>query len=96
MTRLPSVDRTTQQSEMAVFASLGLAAVLMISLALIQMTKFVACSDRIAAALTLQPAGFAGVSPEADGKIVFTNTVWPAGERANAPAGSPDQVLPPA
>lgn len=96
MTRLPCGGRTTQQSELAVFASLGLAGVLMISLALLQMTKYVAGSDRIAVALMLQPAGLVGVSPRDDGKMVLTNTVRPVGERANAPAGSPDRVLPPA
>ena len=38
MTRLPCCDRTTVRSELAVFASLGLAGVMMVALALFQVT----------------------------------------------------------
>lgn len=92
MTRLPSVDRTTQQSELAVFASLGLAGVVMVALALIQTTKYVAGSDRIAAALASPPTVFTTALPSDPAKPGVTNAATPAGERASAPAVAPDKV----
>ena len=92
MNRLPSCDRTTQRSEMAVYASLGLAAVVMISLALVQTTKYVAGSDQIAAALSPQSAALATTTPAGGGKTILTNAAKPPGARATAPAVSPDKV----
>ncbi len=90
MNQLPGCDRTTQRSETAVYASLGLAAVLMVALALVQTSKYVAGSDRIAAALAPQPAALATTADV--GKNVVTNTAKPAGERANVPVPAPDKV----
>ena len=71
MNRLPGCDRVTRRSEVAVFLSLGLAGVTMISLALTQMTRFVTGSDRIAAALSA-PAAVAE-TPVQVGKPQLTN-----------------------
>ena len=51
MNRLPCCDRATRRSEVVVFLSLGLAGMMMVALTAVQMTKFVAGSDRITAAL---------------------------------------------
>ena len=48
------------RSEMAVFLCLGLAGVMMVSLALNRMTRFVTESDRIAAALAGRPSPASG------------------------------------
>ena len=53
MNRLPGHDQTTQRSELLVFASLGFAGVMLIALAAVQMTEFVASRDRMVAALTV-------------------------------------------
>jgi hypothetical protein len=56
MNRLPGYDRGTRRSERVVFLSLGLAGLATISLAVAQMAKFVAGSDRIVAALSARSA----------------------------------------
>lgn len=62
MNRLPSYDRGTRRSEMAVFLSLGLAGLATLSLAAAEMARFVAGSDRIVAALSAPPAAVEGAS----------------------------------
>ena len=84
MNRLPSWDRTTRRSELAVFASLGLAGVLMVALAAAQMTKFVAGSDRLAAALAGRAESLAVATPAENGRAVATNLLRPADARAAA------------
>jgi hypothetical protein len=74
MNRLPGYDRATRRSERAVFLSLGLAGLATISLAVAQMAKFVAGSDRIVAALTAPPAAVECASDPAS-KTVPTNFV---------------------
>lgn len=74
MNRLPCCDLTTQRSELAVFASLGFVGVMMVALAAAQMTKFVAGSDRMTAALagrTMSPV----VTPLADERRAATTNV---------------------
>jgi hypothetical protein len=62
-----------------VFVSLSLAGVMMVSLALSEMTRFVADSDRVAAAFSGNPAAFAERMPVHVGKTQFTNvTAGPA------------------
>lgn len=56
MNRLPGDDQTTQRSELLVFASLGFAGVMLIALATVQMTEFVASRDGVVAALTVPSA----------------------------------------
>lgn len=77
------------RSELAVFAGLGLAVVMMIALALVQTTKFVAGSDRIAAALSGRQASLAGTVPAAAGRTIATNLAMPAARHAN------DRIRPP-
>ena len=56
MNRLPCCDRTTHRLEFAGFASLGLAGVMMVALALAPMSGFVTGRDRMAAARAGQAA----------------------------------------
>jgi hypothetical protein len=91
MNRLPGCDRTTARSEMALFASLGLAGLLMVALATVEMSGFVAGSDRIAAALNGQPS-VATAEPDGGSKTAATNRVSPATERANVPLQVPGKV----
>jgi hypothetical protein len=51
MNRLPFSDRTTCRSELAVFASLGFAGVLMVVLATSQVTRLTGSGDHIATGL---------------------------------------------
>jgi hypothetical protein len=51
MNRLPVSDRTTCRSELAVFASLGFAGVLMVALATSQATRLTGGGDHIATGL---------------------------------------------
>jgi len=85
MNLLPSCDRTTQRSELAVFLSLGLAGVMMILLATAQMTSFVAGSDLLNAALTGRPAPLmAPAQADANGAGV-TNVSGPRAVGASVP-----------
>jgi hypothetical protein len=84
MNRLPGGDPTTRWSESVVFASLGLAGVLMVALAAAQMTKFVAGSDRVAAALAGRPASLAVATPADDALAVATDVSGPVDSRAAA------------
>jgi len=92
MNRLPSCDETTRRSELAVFGGLGLAVVMMVSLALVQTAKFVAGSDRIAAALSERQESLANTAPAGGGKTVATNVVSPASPRANVRTATPGKV----
>ncbi len=65
MHTLPGFDRTTRRSEFAVFVTLGLAGVLLVGLALAQMTEFVAERDPHVGALGTPRAETAGRIPEA-------------------------------
>jgi hypothetical protein len=84
MNRLPCCDRTTHQSELAVFASLGLAGVIMVALALAQMSQFVAGSDRMTAALTVRRAPLATATPVE----IRLNGATNLSGRADAPAAT--------
>lgn len=90
MNRLPCCDRTTRRSELAACASLGLAGVMMVALAVVQMTKFVAGADQIAAAVQSPQAALAGAAREI--KAVVTNTVESPAQRAAVPAVIPGKV----
>ena len=90
--RLPAGDHTTRQAETAVFASLGLAALLMILMALVEAHKFVAGSSQIAAALNAKQKSLAAAPPAPEGKIIATNAVVPGRRPAGTPATSPDKV----
>ena len=80
------------RSELAVFASLGVAAVIMLSLTLVQTTKFVAGSDRIAAALSGRQESLAQTAPTNDGKTVATNVTLPATQQAGTRTRTPGKV----
>ena len=82
MNRLPCCDRTTHRSELAVFASLGLAGVMMVALALAQMSQFVAGGDRMTAALTIQDAPLATAAKAEVSLNVATNVNRRAEARA--------------
>ena len=69
MNRLPCFDQTTQRLEAAVFASLGFAGVLMVSLALVETSRFVANHDQIAAALS-KPQELLAATPAGGGTTV--------------------------
>jgi hypothetical protein len=88
MNRLPCCDRTTQRSELAVFASLGFAGVVMVALALVQMTRFVASADQVAAAVQMRQAAPTAAAAR-DSKIVVTNAVE---TRTAGPGMAPDKV----
>ena len=90
--RLPGGDRTTQRLETAVFTSLSLAAGLTIGMALVEVTKFVAGSGQIAAALSARQQSLAAAPPAPGGKNAVTNAVAPAGSRAGASRLSPGKV----
>jgi len=92
MNCLPSGDRTTQRSELAVFASLGLAGVMVVLLAVSQTSRFVADSDRIGAALAGRPASPLLASPADDSQSIVTNKAAPGQYRAAASASSPGEV----
>lgn len=92
MTRLPSSDRLTQHAELAVFASLGLAGVLTVSLALIQVTKYVAGGDQVAVVLGGPPTASTTAFPADAAKPSVTNAANPTGERASTPTVAPDKV----
>jgi hypothetical protein len=77
---------------LAVFASLGVAALIMLSLALVQTTKFVAGSDRIAAALSERQESLATTAPANDGKTIATNATLPAAQQAGARTRTPGKV----
>jgi len=77
---------------LAVFAGLGLATVMMVALALVQTTKFVAGSDRIAAALSGRQESLASTAPTHDGKTIATNVAAPAAQQAGARARTPGKV----
>ena len=64
------------------FASLGLAGVMMVAMAAAQMTKFVAGSDRITAALAIQRAPLAVATPADASRTGTTNASRPADAHA--------------
>lgn len=70
MNLLPGLDGATRRSELAVFISLGFAGVLMVALAAVQMTRFVADSDRM------------GAAPTDNSRIVSNNVCGPVNARA--------------
>jgi hypothetical protein len=85
MNRLPCCDQTTRRSELAVFASLGLAGVMLVVFAAAQMTKFVAGSDRLTAALADRAESPAVVTPADDSRSAATDVSAPANSRAASP-----------
>lgn len=89
--RLPAGDPPTQCSEAAVFASLGLVAVLTISFALLEMTRFVAGSPSIATALTRAPRTVAVIAP-ATAPNAVTNLVQPHNDRVAARPTPPNKA----
>jgi hypothetical protein len=74
MNRLPFSDRTTCRSELAVFASLGFAGVLMVALATSQMARLVGGGDQIS-------AGIEAASLTDSNRAVATKVSGPAGSR---------------
>ncbi len=82
MNRLPCCDRTTGRSELAVFASPGSPGVMIVALAAAQMTKFVAGSDRMTAALAGQTEPLAVATAAMDNRNVATKVSGPADSRA--------------
>ena len=71
--------------EMAVFAGLGFAGVFMLSLALIETSRFVAGSDQIAAALANPRESLAAASANG-GNAVATNLMISRRQRIRGPA----------
>jgi len=65
--------------------------VLMVSLAVVQMTKFVAGADRVAAAVQVRQAALADAAAR-EAKTTVTNTVNAESQRAAAPAIIPGKV----
>jgi hypothetical protein len=89
MNRLPCCDRTTRRSETAVFASLGLAGLISISVAASAFVKFVGGSDRPAlrdAAFT-EPSGSVAGAPAA-----LTNVTIIQSRRTPTATATPGKV----
>ena len=82
MNRLPCCDLTTRRSELVVFASLGLVGVMMVAFAATQMTKFVAGSDRMTAALAGRTGSLAVATLAEESRTGGTNASGPAAARA--------------
>ena len=82
MKRLPCCDRPTCRSEFAVFAALGFAGVLMVALAVTQVTKFAERGDPI-------PAGLEAASPLDHTRPVASKMGGPTAERATLSDLSP-------
>lgn len=87
MNRLPCYDRTTRRAERAVFASLGLAAIVTIALAVSDAARFISARDCIAAALSVKPApALARKGPQHEANTTLTNaTSNQTGRRPTAP-----------
>jgi hypothetical protein len=64
---LPGFDRTTERSEFAVFVTLGLAGVMLVGLALAQMTEFIGERDPLLGALGAPRSETAGKITEEPG-----------------------------
>lgn len=75
-------------SELTVFASLGLAGVLVVALAAARMTKFVTGSDRMTTALAGRAFSLAVTKPADERRAVVTNV----GESARAGAAARDHT----
>ena len=92
MNRLPGCDRTTHRSELAVFASLGLAGALMVALALAQMSQFVADSEHVTAALTPQRAPLTNAASAHVGRVGGDKVNQPAAARGGARGSATDKA----
>ena len=85
----------TRRSELAVFASLGLAGIVMVVFAAAQMTKFVAGSDRMTAALAGRTGSLAVATLAEESRTGGTNASGTGVTRtvtSAAPVALPDET----
>jgi len=92
MKRLPDYNQNTRRAELAVFLSLGAAAILTIAFAVSDMLDFVGGSGQITAALSAKPAVIVRSANGNEGKNSLTNLTATEAPPIPEPAAAPDKV----